>query len=64
MLKAGIDKVYRDIFLGHSLTGMDAYYMAPSIDDLKRVMDKYTNWLDCQIELQNVDQSVNQAVKN
>jgi len=64
MLKAGIDKVYRDIILGHSLTGMDAYYMAPTIDDLKNVMNKYTNWLDCQLELQNVDQTVDHATGN
>ena len=27
MLKAGIDKVYRDTILGHSLGGMDINYM-------------------------------------
>jgi integrase len=64
MLKAGIDKIYRDIILGHSLSGMDAYYMAPSEDDLKSVMEKYTCWLDNEIELQNVDETVDQANKN
>jgi len=64
MLKAGVDKVYRDIIWGHSLTGMDAYYMAPTIDDLKNVMDRYTSWFDEQLKLQNVDQTVNHATGN
>ncbi|MDX2435100.1 MAG: hypothetical protein QNK14_10860, partial [Desulfobacterales bacterium] len=64
MLKAGIDKIYRDIILGHSLSGMDAYYMAPSEDDLKCEMDKYTSWLDNQIELQKDYQTVDQAKEN
>ncbi len=29
MLSAGVDKVYRDTILGHSLQGMDVHYMAP-----------------------------------
>ena len=60
MLKAGIDKVYRDTILGHSLTGMDVHYMVPSENDLKTSMDRYTSWLDNQIELQFVDQNVDQ----
>ena len=63
MLKAGIDKVYRDTILGHSLSGMDVYYMAPSGNDLKNAMDRYTKWLDNQIELQSVDHIVDQKVK-
>ena len=59
MLNAGVDRVYRDIILGHSLQGMDIHYIAPSDDDLKKAMVKYTNWLDSRIE--NVDQSVDQA---
>ena len=62
MLKAGIDKVYRDKILGHSLTGMDVHYMAPSENDLKTSMDRYTSWLDNQIELQFVDQNVDQKL--
>jgi len=50
MLRAGIDKVYRDVILGHSLKGMDVHYMAPSENDLHRAMDKYTEWLDGQLE--------------
>ena len=50
MLRAGVDKVYRDLILGHSLKGMDVHYMAPSEDSLKEAMDKYTLWLDAQID--------------
>ena len=60
MLKAGIDKVYRDTILGHSLSGMDTHYMAPSESDLKQNIDRYTSWLDNQLELQFVDQNVDQ----
>jgi integrase len=49
MLNAGVDKVYRDLILGHSLRGMDAHYLAPSEDSLKDAMNKYTRWLDDQI---------------
>jgi hypothetical protein len=34
MLNAGVDKVHRDLILGHSLQGMDIHYLAPSEDDL------------------------------
>jgi len=58
MLSAGVDKVYRDTILGHSLTGMDVHYMALSEEDLHRAMAKYTNWLYAQIQVvaQNVAQ--------
>lgn len=59
MLNAGVDKVHRDIILGHALHGMDVHYMAPSEDDLHCAMDKYTGWIDSHI-LQNVDQIVDQ----
>jgi integrase len=57
MLSAGVDKVYRDTILGHSLKGMDIYYMSPSEDDLHRAMAKYTEWIDGQIA--DVSHSVN-----
>ena len=60
MLKAVIDKVYRDTILGHLMRGMDAHYMAPSESDLKHNMDIYTDWLDSQLEIRFVDQSVDQ----
>ena len=50
MLKAGVNKVYRDLILGHSLRGMDAYYIKPDDDDLKQAMDVYTVWFDEQLE--------------
>lgn len=49
MLRAGIDKVLRDTILGHSLEGMDAYYLKPGDEDLKEAMDKFTAWIDTQI---------------
>lgn len=61
MLKAGIDKAYRDTIVGHSLKGMDVHYIAPDESDLKRAMDKYTEWLDGQIA--NVDQTLDQNEK-
>lgn len=48
-LKAGVDKTIRDVILGHSLQGMDRYYIRPSEEDLKQAMDQYTMWLDDQI---------------
>jgi integrase len=48
MLSAGVDKVYRDTILGHSLTGMDVHYISPSEEDLPRAMGIYTHWLDIQ----------------
>jgi hypothetical protein len=50
MLNAGVDKVHRDLILGHSLTGMDVHYISPSEDDLHRAMGIYTAWLDAQIQ--------------
>jgi hypothetical protein len=61
MLSAGVDKVYRDTILGHSLQGMDVYYMSPSEDDLHRAMDIYTAWLDLQ--MQNVSENVSNGEK-
>jgi integrase len=61
MLSAGVDKVYRDTILGHSLQGMDIHYMVPSEDDLHRAMARYTEWLDGQ--LANVSQDVNNCKK-
>jgi len=60
MLNAGVDKVHRDIILGHSLHGMDVHYMSPSEEDLHRAMTKYTEWLDAQ--LQSVAHSVAQEI--
>lgn len=61
MLTAGVDKVHRDLILGHSLHGMDVNYMAPDDETFKQAMEKYTQWIDHQIA--NIDQSVDQKAK-
>jgi integrase len=61
MLSAGVDKVYRDTILGHSLHGMDVHYLVPSEDDLHRAIAQYTEWLDGQIA--DVSQNVNNCQK-
>ena len=58
MLSAGVDKAHRDLILGHSLQGMDAHYLSPSVEDLHRAVAQYTAWLDAQ--MQGVDQNVDQ----
>jgi integrase len=50
MVNAGVDRVHRDLILGHSLQGMDARYISPSEDDLHWAMKKYTEWVDEQIK--------------
>ena len=61
MLNAGVEKVYRDLILGHSLKGMDVHYLAPDEKTLAEAMEKYTAWIDGQLKFQNVDHSVDQA---
>jgi hypothetical protein len=39
------------MIVGHSLKGMDAYYIKPDDDDLKRAMEVYTAWFDGQLEV-------------
>jgi DNA-binding HxlR family transcriptional regulator len=62
MLNAGVDKVHRDMIVGHSLKGMDAYYLVPTEDSLREAMNKYTQWLDKQLDAaqESVDQNVDQ----
>jgi len=55
MVHAGIDKVYRDTILGHSLHGMDAHYVVPNDETLTEAMSKYTSWLDREIKKENVE---------
>jgi integrase len=61
MLRAGVDKVYRDAIVGHSLRGMDAFYLKLSDNDLHSAMEKFTTWLDNEID---VAYSVAQVVIN
>jgi len=46
MLRAGVDKVIRDVIVGRSLRGMDAFYLKPSDEDLHAAMDKFTAYMD------------------
>ena len=50
MARAKVDEVFRDLILGHSLQGMDAYYLKPTEADLKEAMDQYTRWIDEEAE--------------
>jgi len=58
MVAAGIDKVHRDTIMGHSLRGIDQHYIIPTDLSLTEAMEKYTRWLDGQLNLANVDYSV------
>ena len=49
MLTAGVEKVYRDAIVGHSLKGMDIHYLVLSDELLKAAMDQFTSWLDNEI---------------
>jgi len=49
LLMAGVDKVLRDTLLGHTIMGMDTYYIKPSEDDLRGAIAKYTQWIDEKI---------------
>ncbi len=62
MLSAGVDKVYRDMILGHSLTGMDVHYLSPSEEDLHRAMEIYTAWLDAQMQDAYLGQQLGQQL--
>jgi integrase len=63
MVEAGVDKAHRDLILGHSLKGMDVYYIAPTEKTLAEAMSKYTEWVDQNLETAsaNVTQSVTQS---
>jgi hypothetical protein len=56
--EAGVDKVYRAAIFGHSLKGMDTYYIIPTDEVLTKAMEQYTKWIDSKMILANVDQSV------
>lgn len=59
MLRAGVDKTYRDKIAGHTLQGIDVHYIILTENDLHHAMDKYTKWIDSEIV--NVDQTVDQT---
>lgn len=62
MLRAGVDKIYRDLIVGHSLTGMDIHYIVPTDEDLTAAILRFTEWLDGQSAglFKTVDQNVDQ----
>jgi integrase len=64
MLEAGVDKALRDKMVGHSLEGMDRYYLRLGDDHLRGAMDLYIEWLDEQLAqtTQNVPQTVPQSI--
>jgi hypothetical protein len=49
MLKAGIDKIYRDKIVGHSLRDMGVHYIVPSDSDLQKSIEKFTEWFDRKV---------------
>ncbi len=55
MLKAGLEKEYRDTILGHSLKGMDVHYLILGDSSLAEAMNRFTKWVDGQLESANVD---------
>ena len=59
MLKAGLEKEYRDTILGHSLKGMDVHYLVLDDKTLAEAMERYTKWVDQNFETAsaNVTQS-------
>jgi integrase len=65
MVRAGVNKVYRDLILGHSLQGMDAHYIVESglEDELRQAMAQYSAWLVAQLSA-NVAQNVAQQEVN
>ena len=63
MLKARLEKEYRDTILGHSLKGMDVHYLVLDDNTLTEAMNKFTRWIDGQLESANVDHSVDQEQK-
>jgi len=60
MVEAGVNRIHRDLILGHALSGMDAHYIKPSTDSLTKAIKIYTEWMDntwgCKTE--NVNQNV------
>jgi integrase len=65
MVKAGVNKVYRDLILGHSLQGMDAHYIVEAglEGELRQAMEQYSTWLHIQLA-GDVAQTVAQTKEN
>jgi integrase len=65
MVKAGVNKIYRDLLLGHSLEGMDVNYIVESglEEELRQAMEQYAEWLGRQFQ-QFADQNADQVIFN
>ena len=50
--------------LGHSLKGMDIHYLVLDEKTLTEAMNKFTKWVDDQLESANIDHSIDQEHKN
>ncbi len=50
MLKAGINKAYRDKILGHTSRDMDVYYLHVDDSQLTEAMEKFTTWIDGEMK--------------
>ncbi len=62
MVQAGIEKVYRDTILGHSLEGMDVHYIVPSEQDLTRAMEQYAAWIEAQRDGKKEEEHLDKAM--
>lgn len=64
MVRAGVDKVYRDLILGHSRQGVDRNYIVEGQfeAELIRAMATYATWMDS--ERKNVTQTVAKIKQN
>ena len=58
MVQAGVDKFYWDTILDHSLQGMDRHYVVLTDETLTEAIEKYTQWLDNQLNFAIFDQTV------
>ena len=55
MLRAGVKETVRDLVLGHSLKGMNEYYIKLTDQELIEEVELYTKWLDEQVKLVKIE---------
>lgn len=58
MVQTGVDNVYRDTILGHSLQGTVWHYVVLTDETLTEAIEKYTQWVDNQLNFAIFDQTV------
>ena len=51
MVTVGVDKVCRNVILGHRLTCIEAHYIVLTDEVLKKAMDQYTAWFDSRFQI-------------